>query len=122
MEDIIFQPHARNPTMPIERQPTIRFNQPTVSTSTWADVPDDELSPDELMEVLNLDNNFPIQFNPSSLQVNTTSPTISEESGSTETVGPPAKSPRQNPIFNHIPKHLSGNHHPKGKQATKLKN
>ncbi len=54
MEGILFQPHARNPTMPIERQPTIRFNQPTVSTSTWADATDDELSPDELMELLHL--------------------------------------------------------------------
>ncbi len=103
MEGILFQPHARNPTMPIERQPAVRFNQPTVSTSTWADATDDELSPDELMEVLHLDTSFPIQIN-----TGINSPTIStmsEESGSIEIVGPPAKSPR-NPMFHHIPKRI----------------
>ena len=46
MEGILTQPHARNSTMPLERQPTIAFNnQPTSSTKTWDDATDDETSP-----------------------------------------------------------------------------
>ncbi len=107
MKEILMIPHERKPTMPIERQQTIKFNQPTVSTKTWADMTDDELSSDEMIEAQLLDTIFHIQANP--IQV-TTSPVPSEESGSAEMVGPPAKSPRQDPILSMFSNKLSIHH------------
>ena len=45
MADILTNPHARNPTMSVERQQTIVFNQPTASSKKWDDATDDETSP-----------------------------------------------------------------------------
>ena len=104
MEGILTNPHARKSTMPMERQQTIVFNQPTTSTKTWDDAtddetspwinkPDEQLSPGEIAEAVQLDSIFPIQ--------RCTSPTLSttsEESGSTDTVGHPTIQPR-NPML-----------------------
>ena len=95
MEGILTQPHARNSTMPMERQQTIVFNQPTASTKTWDDAtddetspwdakPDDQLSPGEIAEVVELDSTFPIQS-----CLSPTISTMSEESGSIDIVGHP---------------------------------
>ena len=90
--------------MPMERQQTIVYNQTTTSTKTWDDAtddetspwtyePDEQLSPGEITEAVELNSTFPIQC--------CTSPTLStmsEESGSTDTVGHPTIQPR-NPML-----------------------
>ncbi len=66
MRDILMIPipiptqNDRQPTMPIERQQQIVVNQQTVSTRQWADMTDDEMSPEEMSEALDLDHLFPI--------------------------------------------------------------
>ena len=92
MEDILTNPTQRNSTMPVEQQQRIVFSKATISTKTWDDatddetppwsLPDEQLSPGEIRETPVFD--FPIPMKSSK---SPTLSTMSEESGSTDTVG-----------------------------------
>ena len=87
MEDILTNPTQRNSTMPVEQQQRIVFSN-TISTKTWDDatddetppwsLPDEQLSPGEIRDITIFD--FPTPMKRSK------SPTMSEESGYTDTV------------------------------------
>ncbi len=92
MEDVLTKATQRNSTMPVEQQQRIVFSKATISTKTWDDatddetppwsLPDEQLSPGEIRETTVFD--FPI---PMKRSKSPTLSTMSEESGSTDTVG-----------------------------------
>ncbi len=105
MEDILTNPIQRNPTMPVEQQQRIVFSKPTISTKTWDDAtddetppwsrtPDEQLSPGEISETTVFDFPYPIKRSKSP-----TLSTMSEESGSTDTVGQPTIPYPKNPML-----------------------
>ena len=105
MEDILTNPIQRNSTMPVEQQQRIVFSKPTISTKNWDDAtddetppwsrtPDEQLSPGEIPETTVFD--FPL---PMKRSKSPTLSTMSEESGSTDTVAQPTIPYPKNPML-----------------------